>query len=111
MGGARTLDLRSPSPPRSGLEDRGRLRISERHAVPAELRRVCGHQRDVHLHGGLLSGRALGSDRLRVLVRRRLLLGGLLLITLALGIFTRKLHLGFMLWDKSAGDALYAVAV
>jgi len=41
----------------------------------------------------------------------RLRLVGLLLATLALGIFTRKLHLGVMLWDKSAGDALYAVAV
>ena len=41
----------------------------------------------------------------------RLRLAGLLLSTLILGIVTRKIHLGVMLWDKSAGDMLYAVAV
>ena len=41
----------------------------------------------------------------------RLRLVGLLAATLALGIVTRKIPLGVMLWDKSAGDALYAVAV
>jgi hypothetical protein len=41
----------------------------------------------------------------------RLRLAVLLFLTLILGIVTRKLHLGVMLWDKSAGDVLYAVAV
>jgi|SoiMethySBSTD1v2_1073268.scaffolds.fasta_scaffold26534_3 predicted CDP-diglyceride synthetase/phosphatidate cytidylyltransferase len=41
----------------------------------------------------------------------RLHLSGLLLATLLFGIATRKIHLGVMVWDKSAGDALYAVAV
>jgi hypothetical protein len=35
----------------------------------------------------------------------------LLLGTLMLGILTRRVHLGTSLWDKSAGDVLYAVAV
>lgn len=32
-------------------------------------------------------------------------------LTIALGIASRKLHLGFMLWDKSLGDVLYTVMV
>jgi hypothetical protein len=40
----------------------------------------------------------------------RLRLAGMLLATVAFGILTRRLHLGTMLWDKSAGDALYAIA-
>lgn len=35
----------------------------------------------------------------------------MLLATLALGIATRRVHLGSPLWDKSAGDVLYAAAV
>lgn len=30
---------------------------------------------------------------------------------IALGLFSRKLPLGFFLWDKSLGDALYAVMI
>src|SRR5689334_16387722 len=30
---------------------------------------------------------------------------------IALGLFSRKVPLGFFLWDKSLGDALYAVMV
>jgi hypothetical protein len=41
----------------------------------------------------------------------RLRLAGLLLATLVLGIVTRRVPLGVMAWDKSAGDALYAAAV
>jgi hypothetical protein len=41
----------------------------------------------------------------------RLRLAGLLLATLVFGIVTRRVHLGVMAWDKSAGDALYAAAV
>jgi hypothetical protein len=41
----------------------------------------------------------------------RVRLALLLLGTLALGIVTRRVPLGFSLWDKSAGDVLYAVAV
>jgi hypothetical protein len=32
-------------------------------------------------------------------------------LTIALGIASRKVHLGFMLWDKSLGDVLYTVMV
>jgi hypothetical protein len=35
----------------------------------------------------------------------------LLAITLVLGIASRRMPLGVSLWDKSLGDALYAVAV
>jgi hypothetical protein len=31
--------------------------------------------------------------------------------TIALGIASRKVHTGFFLWDKSLGDALYAVMI
>lgn len=31
--------------------------------------------------------------------------------TIALGLFSRKVPLGFFLWDKSLGDALYAVMI
>ena len=37
-------------------------------------------------------------------------LGGALLLTVALGLLSRKLHLHIPLWDKSLGDVLYAVA-
>ncbi len=45
----------------------------------------------------------------RDLRRRRL--AGALLVTVALGIASRRVHLGVPVWDKSLGDALYAVAV
>lgn len=32
-------------------------------------------------------------------------------VTVALGIASRRVHLGLLLWDKSLGDTLYAVAV
>jgi hypothetical protein len=35
----------------------------------------------------------------------------LLALTVALGLASRKVRLGFDLWDKSLGDVLYAVAV
>ncbi len=41
--------------------------------------------------------------------RRRLAL--LLLVTLALGVASRRVSLGVSLWDKSLGDVLYAVAM
>jgi hypothetical protein len=37
--------------------------------------------------------------------------GGALLLTVALGLLSRKLQLNIPLWDKSLGDVLYAVAV
>jgi hypothetical protein len=43
------------------------------------------------------------------LSRARLAL--LFVVTIALGIASRRLPLGVGLWDKSLGDALYAVAV
>ena len=33
------------------------------------------------------------------------------LATLALGIASRRVHLGLLLWDKSLGDALYTVMI
>jgi hypothetical protein len=36
--------------------------------------------------------------------------GGALLVTVALGLLSRKVHLHLSLWDKSLGDVLYAVA-
>lgn len=39
---------------------------------------------------------------------RAVLLAG---AAIALGLFSRKVPLGFFLWDKSLGDALYAVMV
>jgi hypothetical protein len=47
---------------------------------------------------------------MEIAVRRRLCAAGLLVATLALGVTTRRVPLGALLWDKSAGDALYAVA-
>jgi hypothetical protein len=41
----------------------------------------------------------------------RLRLARLLVVTLAVGIASRVVHLGARLWDKSVGDALYAVAI
>jgi hypothetical protein len=41
--------------------------------------------------------------------RRRTLVG--LVVVIALGLASRRLPLGVELWDKSAGDALYAVMV
>jgi len=34
-----------------------------------------------------------------------------LLATVALGLLSRRVHLGIGLWDKSLGDALYAVMI
>jgi hypothetical protein len=31
--------------------------------------------------------------------------------TIALGVASRRIHLGFALWDKSLGDALYTVMI
>jgi hypothetical protein len=47
---------------------------------------------------------------MNVSARRRLVLACLLLATVALGVITRRVRLGSQLWDKSTGDALYAVA-
>lgn len=41
----------------------------------------------------------------------RTVTGALLVGVIALGILTRRVPLGFSLWDKSAGDALYAVMI
>lgn len=35
----------------------------------------------------------------------------IVVVAIALGLFSRKVPLGFVLWDKSLGDALYAVMV
>jgi hypothetical protein len=35
----------------------------------------------------------------------------IVVLAIALGLFSRKVSLGFVLWDKSLGDALYAVMV
>lgn len=43
--------------------------------------------------------------------RQRLAVLISLCATVALGVVSRRLHLGWAWWDKSLGDALYAVAV
>lgn len=46
---------------------------------------------------------------MKVRDRRRTLVG--LAVVIALGLASRRLPIGVALWDKSAGDALYAVMV